>query len=147
PQAGIGSWTEEDFRRAMREGVRADGAHLYPVFPYTSFTKVTDEDISAIWAYLQTLPPSAAPATPNELSFPYNQRWLLAAWKLLFFDEGTYESDPEKSEQWNRGAYLVQGLGHCGSCHTPRNRFGAEIADQFLAGGSYMDHTGPDGRL
>jgi len=146
-QAGIGGWTQEQFERAMREGIRADGAHLYPAFPYPSFTKVTDEDMSAIWAYLQTIEPSSRKATPNELSFPFNQRWLMSVWNTLFLDEGAYEENPEKSEQWNRGAYLVQGLAHCSACHTPRNRLGAEIADEFLHGGTIMDHAGPDGEL
>jgi mono/diheme cytochrome c family protein len=145
--AGIGLWTEDQFKRAMREGVRADGAHLYPAFPYPSYAKVTDDDISAIWTYLQTVTPSAAPATPNELSFPFNQRWLMGAWNAMFFKPGPYEANPEKSDQWNRGAYLVEGLAHCGACHTPRNNFGAEIGKEFLSGGELMDRVGADGPL
>lgn len=141
-EAGIGSWTKEEFIESMRHGVRADGADLYPVFPFPAFTKVVDEDLDAIWAYLQTVPPATEKPPANKLGFPFNMRWLMGVWKVLFFEEGPYAEDTSKSAEWNRGAYIVQGLAHCGACHTPRNSFGAEDQAQFLAGASYLDKVG-----
>lgn len=141
PGAGIGGWSRDQFERAMRHGIRADGEHLYPALPFPSFTKIDDADIDALWAYMVTIPPSDYRPPSNELRFPFNQRWLMGLWKSAFFDEGRYEADPGKSSMWNRGAYLVQGLGHCGACHTPRNMFGAERDEKFLTGGSYLDHV------
>jgi mono/diheme cytochrome c family protein len=138
---GIGNWSEEQFRRALREGVSADGSHLYPVFPYTSYTKVTDEDISALFAYLQSVPAVRAEATPNQMSFPYNQRWLMSLWKMMFFKGGAYQPVAGQSEEWNRGAYLVEGLTHCSACHSPRNFLGAEKASMALTGGTYNDRV------
>lgn len=140
-KAGIGGWTEEEFFRAMRKGIRKDGANLYPAFPFTAFTKTTDEDISAIWAYIRTIEPSEYLPPKNKLSFPANQRWALSVWKMMNFRQGVFEEDPNKSEQWNRGAYLVKSLTHCGACHTPRNGMGAEQEDKFLAGGRYVDNV------
>lgn len=139
PETGIGQWTLEQFTRALREGVRPDGAHLYPAFPYTSFTNVSDADASALFAYLKTVAPVNAPASENELSFPFNQRWLLGLWKTMYFEPGRYRPDESKSAEWNRGAYLVQGLGHCGACHTPRTFLGAEDPDRAFHGGTYKD--------
>jgi mono/diheme cytochrome c family protein len=136
---GIGAWTEIQFVRAMREGIDADGKHLYPAFPYTSFTKVNDADLSALYAYLKTVPSSDFQAPENALGFPWNLRWLLGLWKWLYFDAGAYQPQSDRDASWNRGAYLVQGLAHCGTCHTPRNFLGAEKQDQFLAGGVYND--------
>jgi mono/diheme cytochrome c family protein len=137
--AGIGEWTEAQFVRAMREGVDDEGQHLYPAFPYTAFTKVSDADLSALFAYLKSLTPSGYQAPENDLRFPYNQRWLLGLWKWLFFDPARFQQQPARGAQWNRGAYLVDGLGHCGACHTPRNFLGAEKEDKYLAGGVYND--------
>lgn len=145
PEAGIGQWSLEDFTAAMRQGKRPDGAHLYPVFPYTSYTKVSDEDIAAIYAYLKTVAPVGLAPPENELGFPYNQRWTLGLWKMMFFDEERFEPQPGQTEEWNRGAYLVEGLGHCGMCHTPRNFLGASKADLAMTGGTYM--TRFEGRL
>lgn len=131
---GIGRWPEEAFRRAMREGVDRAGNHLYPAFPYDHYTLLTDEDIRALYAYMMTRPPAAAADRENELRFPYNIRPILAGWKLLFLTKGPYVADASKSAEWNRGAYLVEGGGHCGSCHTPRNAFGAERKGAHLAG-------------
>jgi mono/diheme cytochrome c family protein len=135
PDTGIGRWPEAAFRRAMRDGVNRDGQHLYPTFPYDHFTNVSDEDDGAIYAYLMTRPPVHAPARDNQLSFPLNQRVVVAGWKLLFFHRDNYQPDSTKSEEWNRGAYLVEGLAHCGACHTPRNALGAERATAQFAGG------------
>jgi len=134
-ETGIGRWPESAFRRAMRSGVDRDGQHLYPTFPYDHFTNVTDADDQALYAYLMTRPPVRAPARENELSFPLDQRFVIAGWKLLFLRHGTYQPDSTQSAEWNRGAYLVEGLAHCGSCHTPRNALGAERASAQFAGG------------
>jgi mono/diheme cytochrome c family protein len=132
---GIGRWPEEAFRRAMRSGVNRDGQHLYPTFPYDHFTNVSDEDDRALYAFLMTRQPVHAPARANQLSFPLDQRVVVAGWKLLFLRRGSYQPDPNKSAEWNRGAYLVEGLAHCGACHTPRNALGAERASAQFAGG------------
>ena len=134
-QTGIGAWSEAAFQRAMREGVDREGNHLYPAFPYDHYTRVADEDNRALYAYLMTRRPVEATAPENDLAFPLNLRLVLAGWKLLYFDEGAFQPDPGQSEEWNRGAYLAEGLGHCGSCHTPRNRFGALDSDRHWAGG------------
>ncbi|MEA2887283.1 MAG: hypothetical protein QOD11_1643 [Bradyrhizobium sp.] len=135
PETGIGRWPEAAFRRAMRSGVDRDGRHLYPTFPYDHFTNVSDEDDSALYAYLMTRPPVHAPARANELPFPLDQRFVIAGWKLLFLRPGTYQPDDSKSTEWNRGAYLVEGLAHCGACHTPRNVLGAERKSLQFTGG------------
>ena len=134
-ETGIGRWSEAAFRRAMRSGVDREGRHLYPTFPYDHFTNVSDEDDRALYAYLMTREAVHAPARENQLSFPLNQRVVVAGWKLLFLHRGTYQPDATKSAEWNRGAYLVEGLAHCGACHTPRNALGAERASASFAGG------------
>jgi mono/diheme cytochrome c family protein len=134
-ETGIGRWSEAAFRRAMQSGVNRDGQHLYPTFPYDHFTNVTDQDDQALYAYLMTREAVQAPARENQLSFPLDQRFVVAGWKLLFLRRGTYQPDPTKSAEWNRGAYLVEGLAHCGACHTPRNALGAERASESFAGG------------
>jgi len=134
-ETGIGRWSEAAFRRSMREGVDRAGRHLYPAFPYDHFTLVTDDDIKALYGYLMTREPVAATAPANELAFPLNVRLLLAGWKLLFLREGPYRPDPAQNKTWNRGAYLVEGLAHCGACHTPRNVLGAEMKSRRFAGG------------
>jgi len=140
-QAGIGKWSAADFVRAMREGVRPDGANLFPAFPYTSFTKITDADLRDLWAYLRTLPPSDKPSRPHELRAPYGWRWLVTPWKWLYFTPGPFRPDPAATPAVNRGAYLVQALGHCGECHTPRNVLGGPDRERTLAGGK-----GPEGK-
>jgi mono/diheme cytochrome c family protein len=134
-KTGIGNWSEEAFRRAMREGTDRDGTHLYPAFPYDHFTLVTDADNHALYAYLMTRQPIEATAPRNDLIFPLNIRPLVAAWDLLFLKQGPYQPDPAQSEEWNRGAYLAEGLGHCGACHTPRNPLGAERRAAAFGGG------------
>jgi mono/diheme cytochrome c family protein len=139
PETGIGKWSAEDFAKAMRQGVGPGGKHYYPAFPYTAFTKLTDEDVAALYAYIKTIEPVSAAATANELKFPYNQRALLGIWKALFFTDARYAADTSKPEDWNRGAYLVEGLGHCSACHTPRNFLGAERGDDAYTGGTHFD--------
>ena len=138
-QTGVGDWSEAAFRRAMREGVDRNGRHLYPAFPYDHFTKATDEDIRAIYAFLMSREPVDYQAPDNELRFPFNIRMILAGWKLLFLDTGEFEPDTARSEEWNRGAYLAEGLGHCGACHSPRNIFGAVSLDAAYDGGDVED--------
>lgn len=135
PETGIGRWPEAAFRRAMRSGVDRDGRHLYPTFPYDHFTNVSDDDDSALYAYLMTRQPVHAPARANELPFPLDQRFVIAGWKLLFLRHGTYQPDDRKTAEWNRGGYLVEGLAHCGACHTPRNALGAERKSVQFTGG------------
>ena len=134
-ETGIGRWSEAAFRRAMRSGVDREGRHLYPTFPYDHFTNVSDEDDRALYAYLMTRETAQAPARENRLSFPFDRRFVIAGWKLLFLHRETYQPDPTKSAEWNRGAYLVEGLAHCGACHTPRNALGAERSSASFAGG------------
>jgi mono/diheme cytochrome c family protein len=141
-ETGIGEWTLDDFARALREGVRPGGEHLYPVFPYTSYTMASDAEVAALFAYIQTLPPVKYRPPENDLGFPYSQRWALGMWKSLYFDEGRFAPYPDRSDQWNRGAYLVNGLAHCGMCHTPRNFLGARDGDLALTGGTYTDNIG-----
>lgn len=135
PQAGLGRWTEADFVRAMRHGRRPDGANYFPAFPYPSFTKINDQDLRDLWAYLRTLAPSNRASQPHVLGFPFGWRFLVTIWKWLFFTPGPYQSAPGVAEIVNRGAYLVQALGHCGECHTPRNFLGGPKSSRFLAGG------------
>lgn len=135
PETGIGRWSEEAFRRAMREGVGRGGRHLYPAFPYDRFTLVTDADDRALYAYVMTRPAVRNRPPPDRLAFPFNVRSFLAIWKKLYFRPGPYQPDSAHDAQWNRGAYLSEGLGHCGSCHTPRNALGAELRDRHLDGG------------
>jgi len=141
PDAGIGRWTETDFIRALRHGERRDGANYFPAFPYPSFTRIADSDLRDLWAYLRTLPPSAQRAPAHELRFPFGWRVLVTVWKWFFFTPGPFAPTPAMSQALNRGAYLVQALGHCGECHTPRNFLGGPKRHRFLAGGK-----GPDGK-
>jgi len=135
PETGIGRWSEDAFRRAMRAGVNRAGQHLYPTFPYDHFTNVSDDDDRALYAFLMTRTPVHAVERANDLSFPFNQRFVIAGWKLLFLKGGTYKADSQQSAEWNRGAYLVDGLAHCGACHTPRNALGAEKTTASFSGG------------
>ncbi len=135
---GIGNYTEEQFAAALRKGVRADGRHLYPAMPYTSYALVTDEDVHALYSYFMrgVQPVDAAPSRQTELPFPFNIRLAMAAWNMLFLDDQPFRPDSAKSPQWNRGAYLTRGLAHCGSCHTPRNMLMAEERARELGGGA-----------
>ena len=137
-QTGLGRWTADDFWRALHHGRARDGRLLYPAFPYPDYTQVTRADADAIYAYLQSLPPVAQPNRAHALRFPYDTQLALAAWRVLFFTPGRGDgaaADPARDAQWNRGAYLVHGLAHCGACHTPRNALGASQADRALGGG------------
>jgi nicotinate dehydrogenase subunit B len=134
-ETGIGAWSYAAFERAMREGVHRDGRHLYPAFPYSHFAKATDADLQALYAHLMAEAPVRAESRAPALAFPFNWRPLMAGWNALFHRAEMFQPDPAKSEIWNRGAYLVEGLGHCGACHSPRNALGAEKTSAYLAGG------------
>jgi nicotinate dehydrogenase subunit B len=134
-ETGIGAWSYPAFERAMRDGIHRDGRHLYPAFPYTHFAKTTDADLQALYAYLMAQSPVRAEGPKTELAFPFNLRPLMAGWNALFHQATAFEADAMQSANWNRGAYLVEGLGHCGACHSPRNAFGVEKAGAYLAGG------------
>jgi mono/diheme cytochrome c family protein len=141
PEAGIGRWTEADFIRAMRHGERPDGENYFPAFPYPSFTRIADGDLRDLWAYLQTLTPSDRRNQAHDLGFPFSWRLLVTAWKWLYFTPGPVTVDKARAPNISRGAYLVETLGHCGECHTPRNFLGGPRRDRFLAGGK-----GPEGK-
>jgi mono/diheme cytochrome c family protein len=131
---GLGFWSDQDFLRALRLGVAPDGSHYYPAFPYPNFTKLTRDDILAIRAYLNTLTPLPNKAPPPQLRFPLNFRVVMRGWNYLFFRPGIFEPDQNKSTEWNRGGYLVEGVAHCGMCHTPKNIFGADRRGQKYGG-------------
>lgn len=133
-ETGIGNWTDDDFVSALQKGVGKDGKHYYPAFPYTSYTLMPREDILAIKAYLFSLAPVQQKPQENDLSFPFNQRWGMFFWNLVFNANDRFAPDPKQSAEWNRGAYLVQGPGHCGECHSPRNLFQAVSSSHSLAG-------------
>jgi mono/diheme cytochrome c family protein len=141
--SGIGQWSEAAFRRAMRNGISRTGRHLYPAFPYPHFARLSDTDLHALYAFLMTRRPVETTQLPNRLLFPLKQRWLMSLWNLLFFHQARFRPDPRRDAEWNRGAYLVAGLGHCGDCHTPRNLFGAEENDRKFAGGTGEGWTAP----
>ena len=134
-ETGIGAWSYPAFERAMREGIHRDGRHLYPAFPYTHFAKTTDADMQALYAYLMAQPAVRAETPKNALAFPFNLRPLMAGWNALFHKPDSVPARSDQIRDWNRGAYLVEGLGHCSACHSPRNALGAEKANAYLAGG------------
>jgi len=125
-ETGLGAWSDDDFYRALRYGVARDGSRYYPAFPYPNFSKLTRQDIFAVRAYLATLTPVRNPPRTPELRFPFNYRFVMRGWNWLFFKPGILMPDQAKSAEWNRGRYLVEGVAHCGACHTPKNMFGAE---------------------
>jgi len=137
---GIGKWSEQDFYKAMHDGIRRDGKHLYPAFPYPWFTKVSRAHVHAIKAFLDTVTPVRQQNKPTELPWPLSVREVMAGWNKLYFHEGAFKPDHKKSEQWNRGAYLVEGLGHCGACHTDTNLLGAPKTADKLKGGDFGEH-------
>ena len=141
-ETGIGQWSDAQFLNALREGVRPDGSNYFPVFPYPSFTKITDDDARAIKAYLFTQPAVKQSNRAHDVAFPFSWRFLQNGWKLLFFSPGPFRPAPERGEAYNRGTYLVTALAHCSECHTPRNWFGATQPSRFLAGTAH----GPDGK-
>jgi mono/diheme cytochrome c family protein len=141
-ETGIGTWTDEDFITAVHKGIAKDGQRLYPAFPYESYTLLEDDDVRAIRAYIFSLPVARAPAPPNGMKFPYNQRWLMGIWSAFYNPDQRFQPLQNRSSEWNRGAYLVEGLGHCGDCHTPRNiaqaldnrrKFEGAVADGWRA--------------
>jgi mono/diheme cytochrome c family protein len=133
-KTGIGRWSADDFYRALHEGVNGRGQDMFPAMPYDFYTKVTRQDADAIYAYLRTIEPMRNVVDVNHLRFPFNQRWSMAVWRELYFTDETFEADPTQTAAWNRGAYLVEGLGHCGACHSPRNALGAVERDKALTG-------------
>jgi mono/diheme cytochrome c family protein len=133
PEAGIGRWTEADFRRAMRDGKRPDGSRYFPAFPYVAFTRISDADLRDLWAYLRSLPPSPQPNRPHDLSFPYNLRFGMVFWNLLHFTPGAMPDGKGQAPEM-RGRYLAEALGHCGECHTPRGRTGGLRRDASYGG-------------
>lgn len=143
PRTGIGEWSADDFWRALHQGISRDGRPLYPTFPYTSYTRVTRADADAMFAYLRTLPKVKRPNRPQEIRFPYDVRTLLDGWRLLYFKPGVYRPDSSRSAEWNRGAYLVQGLGHCSACHEARNALGASRSEGEPVGGLVRDWYAP----
>ncbi|MDR3507325.1 MAG: c-type cytochrome [Caulobacteraceae bacterium] len=143
PETGVGAWSQAAFARAMRQGVAQNGSHLFPAFPYDHFNKLTDADIAALYAFIMTRPPVSAPPVRNRLPFPLNIRALQAGWKLLFFHPQPFAPNPARGAEWNRGAYLAEGLSHCGACHTPRNALGAERKDKAYAGAPIDNWVAP----
>jgi mono/diheme cytochrome c family protein len=141
---GIGAWTAEQFYHAMHDGKGAHGENLYPAFPYPWFRRVSREDDDAIFAYLMTVPAVNYTPPKTDLPFPFNFRSSVGAWNLLYLDSHGFQSDPGQSAEWNRGAYLVNGLGHCGGCHTPKNSFGADKSKQEFHGGKLDNWVAPD---
>jgi mono/diheme cytochrome c family protein len=142
-ETGIGGWSPAAFNRAMREGVDRLGRDLYPAFPYDHFTKLADDDLNALYAFLMTREAVRQPNPENQLAFPYNVRPLLAGWKLLYLNKDRVPLDQANSAEWNRGAYLAEAISHCGACHTPRDRLGAEVASQPFDGGEAEDWWAP----
>jgi mono/diheme cytochrome c family protein len=143
PATGIGRWPLAAFSRAMRDGIDREGRHLYPVLPYPHFIHATDTDIAAMYAFMMTRQPVNRSTRPNDLHFPFNWRPLLAVWDLMFLKPGGWRPNPAGSPEWNRGAYLVDAIGHCGACHTPHNVFGAEQTSRALTGGEAEDWYAP----
>ena len=143
PETGIGSWSDDDFVRAMTQGVAPSGEHYFPVFPYTSFTRMSRQDVLDLKAYLFSIDPIVKTNRAHELQAPFGWRIGVRAWKFLYFQQGPMQPDPERSAQWNRGAYLSRALAHCEECHTPRNLFGGLRRDRVNAG----TVDGPDAEL
>jgi mono/diheme cytochrome c family protein len=142
PKHGIGSWSEEAFVNAMLRGIGRNGEHLYPAFPYTSYQRLQIDDVRDLFTYLKSLPAVATPSEPHTLPFPFNVRRGLGLWQLLYLDGKTFAADPGRSAELNRGAYLVEGPGHCAECHSPRDVFGGIIGARRFAGG--IDAEGKD---
>jgi mono/diheme cytochrome c family protein len=141
---GIGTWTFDQFKGAVHAGIRADGKYLYPSMPFDAFTGITEDDLKALWAYFRSVPPIRQQNRENELSFPFNIRLAMLAWRILFFREQWFVPDAGKSAQWNRGAYLVEALGHCGDCHTPRNFMGATKPSRRFEGATIDQWYAPN---
>ncbi len=143
-ETGIGSWTEEQFDNAVRNGVRPNGSRLYPAMPYTSYTKMSHDDVAAIRAYLKTVEPVRHPVVANTLPFPFNIRASMRVWDALYFSPGEFKRDPQKPADWNRGAFLVEGPGHCTACHTPKSVLGGDKNGEHLRGSYLQGWFAPD---
>jgi mono/diheme cytochrome c family protein len=143
-EAGIGSWSDEQFDAAVRRGIGREGSLLYPAMPYNDYTKMSREDVLAIRAYLNTVTPVRNVVVANTLPFPFNIRASLRVWNALYFREGEYQPNPNRSAEWNRGAFLVDGPGHCGACHTPKTLLGGDQTDQYLRGAYLQGWSAPD---
>ncbi|MCX8999396.1 c-type cytochrome [Rhizobiaceae bacterium BDR2-2] len=143
-ETGIGNWSKDDFIRMMKTGIGHDGTRLYPAMPYTAYTKMPEKDISDLWDYLTTIEPVSNEVVANQLPFPFNIRLLMLGWNMLNFTEGAFEPDPNQSAEWNRGAYIVQGPGHCGTCHSPKSFLGADKDGEFLQGASLQGWYAPN---
>ncbi|WP_051357426.1 c-type cytochrome [Azorhizobium doebereinerae] len=144
PQYGIGTWTFADFKAAVHDGIRKDGAYLYPAMPFDAYTGISEDDLKALWAFVRRISPVAQPNPENELNFPFNVRLGLLAWRELFFEPAYFKPTPGKSDAWNRGAYLVETLGHCSDCHSPRNIMGAIKQKQLFLGSEVDGFYAPD---
>jgi mono/diheme cytochrome c family protein len=142
-ETGIGNWSQADFRNAMKNGVGHNGVRLYPAMPYPAYTKMSDRDVADLWAYLRTVAPVKNDVVSNQLPFPFNIRLLMAGWNWLNFKPADYKADPAKSAEWNRGAYIVQGAGHCATCHSPKTALGADKDSEFLKGAVLQDWLAP----
>ena len=143
PETGIGTWTYEDFRGALKRGVGKDGKRLYPAMPYPAYATMKDSDIADLWAYFQKVEPVTNRVVSNQLPFPFSIRTVMAGWNLLNFSPKAFSPDAGKSAEWNRGAYLVNGAGHCGTCHTPKSLTGADKGGEFLRGGTLQGWFAP----
>jgi len=143
-ETGIGAWSDDDFDNAVRRGIRPNGERLYPAMPFTSFTKMSRDDVLAIRAYLRTVAPVSNPVVTNQLPFPYNVRPTMRVWNALYFTAGEFKPDPKQSAEWNRGAYLVQGPGHCIACHTPKTLLGGDKTGEYLRGSYLQGWFAPD---
>ncbi len=143
-ETGIGDWTKEEFRSALKQGVGHGGKRLYPAMPYPAYTKMSDMDVDNLWSYIRTVEPVHNAVEANQLPFPFNIRTAMLGWNMLNFTPGDFKPDPGKSEQWNRGAYIVQGAGHCGTCHTPKNLTGADKDGVALQGASLQGWYAPN---
>jgi mono/diheme cytochrome c family protein len=142
PETGIGRWSLEEFRNALRHGEMPSGSAYFPVFPYTSYTRMAEADLADLFAYLKSREPVAQTNKPHDVQFPFGWRFLMRFWRLLYFEEGALQPVADKPADWNRGRYLVEALGHCGECHTPRNALGAVDDDHAFSG----VRDGPDGQ-
>ena len=143
-ETGIGSWTKEEFRSALKQGIGHAGKRLYPAMPYPAYTKMSDQDVDSLWSYIETVDPVHNEVEANQLPFPFNIRLSMLGWNMLNFTPGEFKPDPNQSEVWNRGAYIVQGAGHCGTCHTSKNLTGADKDGEALQGASLQGWYAPN---
>src|SRR5436190_15237173 len=142
PKYGIGAWTEAEFANAMKRGTGRHGEHLYPAFPYASYSLMKTSDVRDLYAYLKTLPAAATPTAAHDLAFPFSIRQSVGGWKFLYFKPHEFAADPKRSPAWNRGAYLAEGPGHCAECHTPRNALGGPETGKLYAGAPNLEKGG-----